>query len=71
MVDIWIKGSEKKWNCERVNKCLVILDNGESVYLYYTDWPEPEGEYRYFFPSWASRKPIPCDCKPNSGEDNK
>jgi hypothetical protein len=62
----WINGSERKWACEHVNKCVVWISQDGCCFQYSTDWPEPEGEYEYFFHSdlyGSGRAPIPCDCK--------
>lgn len=64
----WIRGSDRIWDCPHVNKCYVLLDDGEYVTEYSTDWPEPLGEYQYVFikdvlSEWHGRDYIPCDCK--------
>ena len=64
----WINGHEKQWNCIHVNKCWVLLDYNGELIDYCTDYPEPEGLYRYVFakdvfPEYASRPYTPCDCK--------
>lgn len=65
----WIIGSEKQWNCEHVNKCWVLLDQNGQITEYCTDYPEPNGYYRYIFakdifPEYPSRPYIPCNCQP-------
>lgn len=68
----WIDGSIKKWNCEHVNKCWVLVVTPEEISEYLTDWPEPDQPYFYVFLTDISRETniplssrdyIKCDCK--------
>lgn len=69
----WIKKSDKKWNCEHVNKVNLLLDDGNDLIHYNTDYPEPVSDYKYVYMndyeyeiSKNGRDPIPCECKPDS-----
>ena len=45
----WIDGSQRKWDCQHVNKCDVLIDTPVGMYEYNTDYPEPGFPYRYVF----------------------
>lgn len=74
----WINGYERKWDCEHVNKCDVLMEWKDNIFIYCTDYPELDGNYRYIFMNDLldgyiknNRDPMPCDCKREiEGENN-
>lgn len=63
----WVLGSDKKWDCEHVNKCDILLDHNDELIQYNTDWPEPKLPYRYVFlidlyPELTKRSYKACGC---------
>lgn len=66
----WINGKEKKWSCEHVNKCDVLVEQDNELFIYCTDYSELKGDYKYIFMNDLlddycknNRGYIACDCK--------
>lgn len=66
----WITPFDKPWHCPHVNKCDVLVNKGHYVYIYNTDYPEPERPYMYIFMNnllegyepRQNRNPLQCNC---------
>lgn len=66
-------GDSKKWNCSHINNADLIVLNpmSKQVFVYNSDFPEPEHEYYYLFfddlrdfDYWLPKRYEPCDCQP-------
>ena len=70
----WKNSLESEWSCDHVNKNDVLMDDGNRVYIYNTDYPRPEEDFRWIMLEdlyelletnvRSKRKFIACTCTP-------